>query len=205
MIVIYIHVCCINTYKEVFQQLMRCIKESGLYDHVHQIRCCILGEYEESLFADEKIKIWAESPDLSLYEVFTLNTLYDDCKKGECMNVLYLHTKGVTKPGNPYVMSWLEYLCHFNIYKYKECLEWLKTNDAVGVNLNLSGSGRVHFSGNFWWTTSAYVQRLAPCIFSCYNSPEWWLTETEIGNYHCMWDSGVNHYDALYPKHLYAV
>lgn len=201
MNVIYIHVCCINNYQEVFRYLMACIHGSGLYAEVAQIRVCVLGQCDPQLFDDPKIKIWAESPDLSLYEVFTVNTLHADCQR-ETMNVLYLHTKGVTKPGNPCVKSWVEYLCFFNIYKFKDCLELLKSNDAVGVNLNRNGI--VHFSGNFWWTTSAYVQRLAPCRYTCYNSPEFWLTETEIGTYHSMWASNVNHYDVPYPKHLYA-
>jgi hypothetical protein len=204
MNVIYIHVCCINNYKDVFRYLMDCIHGSGLYAAVAQIRVCVLGHCDDPhLFNDSKIKLWATSPDLSLYEVFTLNTLYEDCKYAD-MNVLYLHTKGVTKPGNPNVKSWVEYLCYFSIHKFKECLELLKSNDAVGVNLNLSGHGRVHYAGNFWWTTSAYVRRLAPCVYTFYNSPEWWLAESGIGKYHCMWQSNVNHYDVPYPKHLYA-
>ena len=115
MNIIYIHVCCINNYQQIFEYLMYCIKASGLYNNIQEIRCCILGNYNPGLFKDEKIKIHAVSPTIELYEIFTINQLYEDCKH-ENMNVLYLHTKGVTKPYNINVKSWVDYLCYFNIF-----------------------------------------------------------------------------------------
>jgi len=200
MNIIYIHVCCINNYREIFRFLMHCIKESGLYENVQEIRCCILGNYDETLFVDEKIRILAVSPDISLYEVFTINRIHEDCKT-EDMNVLYLHTKGVTKPNNICVVQWLQYLCYFNIYRYKNCIEMLYENDTVGVNLNREGI--VHYSGNFWWATSTYIRTLEPCQNTSYNSPEFWLTEKNTGTYYCLWNSNVNHYHTLYPSELY--
>jgi hypothetical protein len=200
MNIIYVHVCCINNYKEVFMYLIQCIKDSGLYDDIQEIRCCILGEYDPAIFTDEKIKIHAVSPDISLYEVFTINRLYEDCKT-EDMNVLYLHTKGITKPNNLCILQWVQYLCYFNIYKYKNCLEMLYGHDTVGVNLYREGT--VHYSGNFWWATSNYIRTLEPCQYTCYNSPEFWLTEKNKGIYYNLWTSHVNHYHTLYPPKLY--
>jgi len=55
--IIYIHICCINNYRQVVNQLFYDIKQSGLYDIVQEIRCCILGNYDPELFIDKKIKI----------------------------------------------------------------------------------------------------------------------------------------------------
>jgi hypothetical protein len=41
---IYIHVCCINNWKEVFNKLYYNIKTSGLYDIVKSIKCNVLSE-----------------------------------------------------------------------------------------------------------------------------------------------------------------
>jgi hypothetical protein len=200
MNVIYIHVCCINNYKEVFTGLMSCIKDSGLYNHVKEIRCCILGEYDETLFQDEKIVIRATSPDISLYEVFTVSTLYHDCKK-ENFNVLYLHTKGVSKPTNEFIKDWTDMMCYFNIYKFETCIQLLENNDSVGVNL--LNSPECHYSGNFWWSKSSYINRLDECVYTCYNSPEFWLNERRMGRYVSLWNSYCYHYAYHYPKECY--
>ena len=201
MNIIYIHVCCINNYKEVFEYLMFCIKQSGLYDVIDEIRCCILGNYDSDLFKDPKIKIHITSDNIRLYEVFTINRIHEDCKT-EKMNILYLHTKGITKPNNKNVKDWVQYLCYFNIYHFKECIDVLDKYDTVGVNLQTDYT--VHYSGNFWWATSSYINTLQPCEYTCYNSPEFWLTEKNKGKYYCLWNSNVNHYHSPYPPQLYS-
>jgi hypothetical protein len=205
MYVVYIHVCCLFNYVEVFRSLIQCIHQSGLYDAVDEIRCCVLGHVDVGVFqtlmqAHPKIKIHASSPDVSLHEVFTINTLHEDCKH-ESMNVLYLHTKGITKSANVNVKCWVQYMCFFLIDKYKECFELLKVHDTVGVNLH--DDPVLHYSGNFWWATSAHIKNLSPCSRSSYYSPEFWLTEKRIGKHHCMWESNVDHYHQPYALHLY--
>jgi hypothetical protein len=197
---IYIHVCCINNYKEVFNNLIHCIKDSGLYKNVKEIRCCVLGEYDPAIFSDEKIKIVAENANVFLYEQFTINKLHNDCKT-ENFNVLYLHTKGVTRPENVAVKSWVDYLCYFNIYNYAKCLELLTENDTVGVNLH--DCPQMHYSGNFWWSKSSYINKLNPCIYECYNTPEFWLTCNKNGKYISLWSSGLDHYFKIYQTKEY--
>jgi len=197
---IYIHVCCINNYKEVFNNLIYCIKDSGLYDSISEIRCCILGDYDIELFKDEKIKIHKTSNHLSLYEVFTINKIHEDCKN-EDMNVLYLHTKGITRNNDMNVNGWIDYMIYFDIYNYKKCLELLLDNDTVGVNLNEHPV--FHYSGNFWWSKSSYIKKLNTCIYESYNSPEFWLTCNKNGKYVGLWKSNVNHYNVCYQKENY--
>ena len=95
---IYIHVACINHWSEVFSSLLQRIKKAGLYDAVDEIRLGILGDIN-LVVTDSKLKIRGMSKNLSEYETFTLNLLHQDSLQ-EDFEVLYIHTKGVRKPGN---------------------------------------------------------------------------------------------------------
>ena len=200
MNIIYIHICCINNYKDVFNNLIYCIKDSGLYNNIKEIRCCILGDYDVSLFNDNKIKIYKTSNNISLYELFTINQLHEDCKN-EDINVLYLHTKGITRNNNINVKCWVDYMVHFNIYNYELCLKILEQNDTVGVNLK--DNPIMHYSGNFWWSKSSYINKLNKCIHESHTSPEFWLTCNKNGKYYCLWLTNINFYDEYYSKENY--
>jgi hypothetical protein len=113
---------------------------------------------------------------------------------------LYLHTKGVTRPGDIFVRSWVDYMLYFNMKPL--CIQLLASYDAVGVNLQAEPA--LHYSGNFWWATSSYMRTLAPCARAHYNSPEFWLTETNAGKYASLWQSGRSHYGETYPAWEYA-
>jgi hypothetical protein len=206
-IYIYIHVCCINNYKEVFSNLIHCIKNSGLYDSIKEIRCCVLGNYDKTIFEnDPKIIIVKNSNDLSLYETYTINQLYKDAFL-EDFNVLYMHTKGVTNPDNIFVKSWVNYLCYFNIYKYDICVKLLNENnfDTVGVNLAPDAllGHPIHYAGNFWWSNTTYLKRLIKLSPSDYCDPEFWLCRKKIGKYIGLWYSNCSHYGELYDENQY--
>jgi hypothetical protein len=179
------------------------IKNSGLYDKVKEIRCCVLGDIDRDFFTDPKMYIHATSPDISLYEIFTLEKLYEDAKN-EDFNVLYIHSKGIRSISQP-VTDWVEYLCHFNIYKHEDCIKILENYDSAGVNLQSCKDQNVpiHYSGNFWWSKSSYLIKLSQPVKTCYTSAEFWLTEKRIGKYACLWNSNVNHYNEHYPRELY--
>jgi hypothetical protein len=205
---IYIHVCCMNQWPEVFANLMYRIKESRLYDDVKAIRCGVVGAYGgTTMFDDPKIVISRHSDNLKLFETCTLNLLHEDAQR-EDFDVLYLHTKGVSHlPGTPrhsHVVDWVNYLCHFNIGQHATCRKHLHTHDAVGVNLQgVEPWNSLHYSGNFWWSKAAYIRTLNRCRQSSHNAPEFWLTESRAGSYLSLWTSGVNHYDRPYPLDRY--
>jgi hypothetical protein len=204
---IYFHICCIGDWINIVRLILYKIKESGLYDIIDEIRCCILEknkdvhipfffEYKD----DDKIKIYAKSDNIYLYETFTINKLLEDSKQ-EDFEILYIHSKGITKSNNINIKDWLEYLCYFTIYKYEICLMNLKNNDVVGVNL--LNTPIIHFSGNFWWSKSSYIQNLKICVRKSYNSPEYWITESRNGSYLSLWTSNTAHYYHRYPSSNY--
>lgn len=210
---IYIHVCCINNWKDVFNHLYYDIKSSGLHDVVSRIKCSVLCQPESKteteiyfsklLLSDEKLELLGITCKISLYETHTINLLHKHATESEEeFNVLYLHTKGVTR-NNVNVDDWIKYMIYFNINEYKTCIDKLVDHDAVGVNL--VNVYQLHYSGNFWWSKSNYIRKLKQCEHIHYNSPEFWLTEGKNGNFLSLWDSNINHYDERYQEDKYKI
>jgi len=199
---VYIHVCCINNWEEVLSQLLDDIRKSGLYEKIEKIRCVILtmNDIPGELFQDPKIEIAGVYQNLNVYEIATLHPLYDHAQV-EDFYVLYLHTKGVTHNNtNPGVVDWVKYLSYFNIDQHEKCIQGLETHDTVGVNL--VDVPCTHYSGNFWWSKSSHLRTLEKCVYTCYNSPEFWLT-SKPGKFLNLNSSGVNHYLKRYPPSCY--
>ena len=201
-IYIYLHICCIHNWEEVFTKLLNDIKRSGLYDKIEKIRCAVLTEkgVSDELFQDPKIELLGVHRNLNLYEQATLHPLYEHAQQEE-FYVLYLHTKGVRHNNtNPCIIDWVNYLSYFNIEKHETCIQGLETHDTVGVNLQ--NDPCVHYSGNFWWSKSSHIRTLQKCEYTCYNSPEFWVTSVP-GKFLNLASSNVNHYNQRYPPSLY--
>ncbi len=199
---VYIHICCINNWQEVFAKLLSDIKTCGLYDKIEKIRCVVLtmNSIPDELFRDPKIELVGVHRNLNLYELATLHPLYDHART-EDFYVLYLHTKGVRHNNtNPCVNDWVNYLSYFNIEQHETCMKELEDHDTVGVNLQ--NDPCIHYSGNFWWSKSSHIRTLQKCVYNCYNSPEFWITSGK-GKFFNLASSNVNHYLERYPDSLY--
>lgn len=136
-IYIYIHVCCINNWKDIFSAIIFDIKESGLYEKTKEIRCNVLtkDKIDMSFFTDDKIQIIGISNNLEAYEVPTLNLLFEHSLSDD-FYALYLHTKGVKHNNlNLCVNDWVKYLTHFNIYKHDICLFFQQMSDKNLFNI----------------------------------------------------------------------
>jgi len=204
---VYLHVCCINNWKEVVGDIFSDIKHSGLYDKITEIRCYVLShnlEADLTFFNDKKIKIIGAATDLGLYEVCTINKLHSDAllddMKSENTYVLYLHSKGVTKPDNNSVKGWVKFMKHFNIYRHQYCINKLIDGcDAVGVNL---AEGNSHFSGNFWWSSYEHIRKLKKCGYSFYTEPEFWICTRE-GRYTSLFQYYIHPYEGDFDEKYY--
>ena len=144
---IYLHVCCINNWKTIFNNLYDKIKLYKLYDKVKEIRIGILGDDEDffNQLNDNKIKILGYSKNKpGVFERFTLNKMYQDSLK-EDFYCLYMHTKGVSKrhqkSGKSFLMikEWTECMLYFNLNFHEFCIEYLKYFDAIGILLGMGG------------------------------------------------------------------
>ena len=113
--IIYFHICCINTWREIYKKLLFCIYASDLYYSIDEIRCVILGvNYDDIEFNDPKIKIIFKSPNINLHEHKIMELIYENCLN-EDINILYIHTKGIKHNCSPVVIDWINYLIYFNM------------------------------------------------------------------------------------------
>ena len=179
------HICALNNWKEIVKRLFDRIRSSGLYDKIDELRYSLLGDYgclSDEIFQDPKFHNILYSPQIDLYESVTINKIWYAAQEEE-FNVLYLHSKGVSYNGQDQrILKWVEYLTYFNIDRHEDCIEQLKENDVVGVNI--FNYIMIHYSGNFWWSKSSYINKSTQfCIHYSYNAPEYWITLSRDGSY----------------------
>jgi len=220
-IIVYYHICCINNWIQIVDQMMDRIRSSGLYNKVLEIRLSILGDYSagKHLLEDGKIKLVFHSMDMNLRENCTIEKIYDDATATATATasiitqsgtgnidykILYIHSKGVGYNGqNPAVSDWTEYLTYFNIDKHEDCISGLDNGyDAVGVNLQ--DQPVLHYSGNFWWSHAQHIIQLGRLTDRSYNGPEFYLTKCRNAKFLGLWISHIDHYCNYYPREIYA-
>jgi hypothetical protein len=174
---IFIHICCIENWKNIFTEQINKIKDSGLYNIVEKIHLGILGEINniyDDIFKDEKFDIMYIDKNIFLYEIHTINCIKNFCENNENneIYILYIHTKGVRRAGNEYVIkSWRNMMEYFLIEKYEKCIEYLNIYDTLGNNvinlyctdkdsISINKNHTYHYSGNFWWSKKSYIDKL---------------------------------------------
>jgi GR25 family glycosyltransferase involved in LPS biosynthesis len=202
-IIIYIHICQKEGWKKSFSILINSIKNSQLYNEVKEIRLGIINDngilIEDELLKDKKYKIIYigksyeyERPTLlhmkKYSEIDSFNTLY-----------CYLHTKGIshfnTKNENA-VLNWIYDMLKHNIYKWKNVIEKLKKYETYGCNYN-----KIHYSGNFWWSTIKHIKKLPNYIEDYYTAPEDWILINK-DNMYCENNCNDN-FKSPYPDNFY--
>jgi hypothetical protein len=170
---IFIHICIIQNWEEIFNDQIKYIKTSGLYDKVEKIHLGILGNIDKSYFNDEKFDILFIDERLDLYELNTINYIKNICYHIDYeIYILYIHTKGVRKAGNEEVIkSWRNMMEYFLIEKFEECINYLNIYDTLGCNavnkyctdfekISINKNHAFHYSGNFWWSKKSYIDKL---------------------------------------------
>jgi len=94
-------------------------------------------------------------------EIWTLKKLQNDCYNlSDETNILYIHTKGATKPTIERE-QWREYMERELIDNYKFHLDILKKGfSSSGVLMGIPYWSSSIYGGNFWWTTAGYIKSL---------------------------------------------
>jgi len=113
--------------------------------------------------------IVARSPSLKVYESLALDEVYRFANSTEGIEgrpILYLHTKGVSAPGNLGKRLWRRLMMRHLVAKWREHWPALTDHDAVGCNWmphHRSGNETApHFAGNFWLARADYIRSLPP-------------------------------------------
>jgi len=110
-------------------------------------------------------------------ELWTLKKLQNDCQSlNDETNILYIHTKGATKPTIERE-QWREYMERELIDNYKFHLDILKKGfSSSGVLMGIPYWSSKIYGGNFWWTTAGYIKTLPNDL----GWGDWDLNTTEV-------------------------
>lgn len=221
---VYINVAVMGSVNEVLTNLLNRIKDSGLYDNCDVINLIINGDINllKVNLEDPKYKIWNEHKSITPQEFPTLDLIWKESQNDD-YNILYLHTKGVSR-NHPFITDWTNYLSYFNINRWQDRLNELNENDCTGVNLRGNqedvkfhpmywgyGKAPKHYSGNFWWSKSSHTKKLCnPISWMPTNEYqrwrmmcEMWVCQLPESKYYNAHTSDVDHYQSPYPKERY--
>lgn len=170
MIRIFYHCACLGDWRDVVGRHIETIRASGLWDAAGEINVCVAKPNDRTATpqfpAKYKIKSWARTHQ---YEFPALCMLHDGISPED--EVLYLHTKGVSRIGPPREVGrkWCDYMTWGVVEHWQAMVQALRAgHDVAGVqwtNLDrryarLCGVPAV-FAGNFWWARGEYLLRLA--------------------------------------------
>lgn len=208
---------CVNNSLELFTSSFNKILNSNLLNSVETLFVNLVGP-DANIHIDNissmhsKIKVNVNSAECS-GEMDTIKRLWDFCQTEENFNILYLHSKGASRPGNVNVKSWVDYMEYFLIENWSKCVNALEQYDTCGVNLqNLPGK---HYSGNFWWATSSFIKSLkrfdpTNCRVPFYGHDpraycEFWLLDNDEHTAYSFHNSNIDHYGSPYEPNKYII
>lgn len=174
-------ICCINNYLEVIEEQLS-ILDKGLLQETTKL-ILFITKYDDnnkyeldnllSKFNKYNNFILVTSSE-NLYEKFAINNYKKYINHGDYY-IYYFHTKALKPPNHPEIHILASRRKILNIYtleKYKINLKLLQHYDSVGCSLNTYP--KKHFSGNFWWSKSSYINTLSN-IDDNYLSPEMYI------------------------------
>jgi hypothetical protein len=203
----FIHSCTLNNNgTKRLKYLINYLQNSKLYNVLDKIYINNIGLNIDNIdlnIDNSKFELYNYSENSNLFEIPTLNKLLKFSKDNNNYNILYIHNKGISYDDNyEQLNDWINMMLYFVIDKYDICLNKLLSYEVVGSNyLN---SPYKHFSGNFWWANSNYLQNLYEMNDINVNKmeAEMWLFKNNP-TYYEMHNSNINHYHTCYPKYKY--
>jgi hypothetical protein len=154
--VIFWSICQLNNWKFIVLDQYYRLLYSGILKEVDSVYITVIGDEDMSwLFEKNEKFIFDKKGEYKHYERTCLHSLLEWSKHNES-DILYMHTKGVSRPDNINVQEWRRMLEYFLIDNYQNCLE--KLEDVVCCTLLDSGtsdnikneSHKLHPTGNFY-------------------------------------------------------
>jgi hypothetical protein len=175
-------ICCKGNYLEIVNEQLRELHTSGLYDNTNTkniiIFICLYNTENIELNTiikkyDKDNKYILVTTEKNLFEKFAINNYKNYIQDTDEYYLFYIHTKGISKHTNTRFQNIRKILNFYTLTKYKLCIKLLEQYDCVGCSLTLYPT--LHFSGNFWWTTSQHVKKLPLTIGNKYLDPEMYI------------------------------
>lgn len=198
----YYHCFCSELIVDIFDEQIKLILESPIYNNFESINCCVSGNNLKTYNlvleklrrlekATNKIKIRKAIFGDKSYERFTLNEIKNDSELNELNEntyILYIHSKGASRQDKDFVRKWRNCLMHFLLTKGDKCIDMFLNNDYdtvgalyIGNHIAIYPDGHTDsgtiYAGNFWWAKGSYLSRLFQkhIIGPQYYDPEFFL------------------------------
>ena len=159
---IFFHIAFMGEIERVFKEMIETIKESQILDSCSSITLNLATDSQADDMRIDldgiKCKCFLNRSTLAEAEFPTIRLLTQHSMDNPGEAVLYIHSKGVSK-SNECIDDWRRYMMHFNVTKWKDCLKVLSNgSDTCGVDW--SGWPMPHYSGNFWWAKTDYINKI---------------------------------------------
>jgi hypothetical protein len=152
-----------DLYMSMINEQFALLKSSGLHDVYSKLHIGVVDP------ASRKKDIVLEIPkaEVVIYpenkeETETLKWVRDYAAQNPGKYLLYFHTKGISRI-SPATESWRRYMEYFVIENWTDCVQKLDEGyDCCGVEWtpDCFMGHFPHFSGNFWWSTTDYINTL---------------------------------------------
>lgn len=166
----FVHVYMVNHWKDILVEQISLMRISGLYDRVKNIYVGCIGAPEQLEILRRivnpypKIIVALYGSNARMYEFMTLALLKQKADILSQHYGFYIHSKGVSYPGNEGGKYWRDYMNYYNITRWKDAVEKLDFGyDTCGVKL-VNKIYPLHYSGNFFWYNSEYVKVLPDLV-----------------------------------------
>ena len=181
-------ICCIKHYLDIVKEQLS-VLDKGLLEKTTKLIIFITNYNQNDCIELDKllsnnVKFIIIKSSENLYEKYAINNykkyIYDND-----YYLYYFHTKGLKDINDPlfYVsLSKRMILNYYTLIMYNINIELLEKYDAIGCYLHLYP--KKHFSGNFWWSKSSYLNTLYN-INDKYLSPEMYI----LSNNNCKYIS----------------
>lgn len=162
------------------------IVKSQLIDRVTWVNIVFVGDIPfpcEEIRAHPKVRIIATIG--HGYEGVTSHCLKRTCDTQDHESlVLYLHNRGMSQLPDSPSEDWTLMMEYFVIERWRQSIRVLKDKYTCGCEL-WAHTSRVnpkefiyHYSGNFWWSRSEYIQQIQPPVFgNRYLESEDWILQ----------------------------
>ena len=172
---VFYHLACTGNWRRVFAEQLRQLQQNGF----QRLALTVLGPEEDlqtvhTLCAELKLQVSIifHAPDLAYFEQPALLAIQAYARHNEAF-VLYLHSKGVSRPADETKAKWRRLMMRELVEKWERCMLQLPHYDVIGVNWR-DIPPVSHFSGNFWYASTKYLRTLTD-FASYYEHPRYQL------------------------------
>jgi len=202
MIVAFYHIAQMGRWREIVDEQVEQVRESGLDRAASRIFVYVLGK--DPVVLPEPFEIIYQSDNLKEYEYPALKGLHQFSIENPKAKILYFHSKAASKKGQRIYEEWRRYMMWGVVENWKKCVEKLDKYDTVGVEwYNGEWPKSKHnpmvkdckgfYAGNFWWANAAYISTI-PDALDLDPKNRWdaegWLARNKNINYYDLWNTG---------------